>query len=1107
MQCPQCHEENDAGLRFCESCGATLARLCPSCGHELKPQAKFCGKCGASLSEPAAPQPAAPPELTPVAAGPASVAERRQLTVLFCDLVDSTRLAAGLDPEDWREVVRAYQQVATRVVERFEGHVAQYLGDGLLVYFSYPQAHEDDAERAVRAGLGIVDAVAQRNPELQQIHNVSLAVRIGIHTGPVVVGEMGGGAKRETLAMGDTTNVAARLQGIADPDTVVFSAATLRLVQGVFVTRDLGSRDLKGVGDVRIFRAVQPSGVRSRLDVAAATGLTAFVGRDQELMILEDRWLQVQEGRGHALLICGEAGIGKSRLVQAFRERLGELAHTWLECRASPYTQDSALYPVVELQRQGLRFRPEDPPDTKLALLETGLAAAGFELAAAVPLMANFHTLPLPDRYQEPVLSPEGRRKRTLDFLVEWVLRLGQQQPVVLLMEDLHWIDPSTQELLGQILEQIPRATVLLLLTYRPDFEAPWGTRSYVTPMLLSRFTRAQLRDLVINAARGRAIPQPWVDDILRRADGVPLFAEELTRAVLDTNPEPPRGGVVPALQIPDTLQDLLTARLDALGPVKELAQLGAVLGREFSYDLILEVSTLKGEQLQHALAKAVREEIFYQRGTPPEATYLFKHALIRDAAYQSLLKRDRRRSHLRVAEAILDRLPDVVTGHPELLGHHFSEAGEVEQAIHHFQRAGEQAAERSANAEAIGHFEKALHLLAQLPDTRDRKLRELVLQVAIGAPSQLVQGYRTPETERAYTRALELCREVGETPQLSQALWGLYSFYLVGSDLDIASELGRQLLEVAERAEDQSVVLLGHLALGVPRVFQGDFAEALGHLECTISLYDVRRDRRAAYRYGQDPGVMARPFAAFSHWFRGQADRARALSGEAIDLAREIAHPYSLGLAYAYAAVLQNMLRDHERALERADDVIAISKEQEFPLWRGIGTVSRSRALAELGFHDGRIEEIQKGLADVAATGTVLGGPMFIAYLADAQAAAGRIDDAIGTLNTAIGLSESTGSRYWDAELHRRKGEIFLRLKDHTVDESEALFRKALDIARSQEGKTFELRAATSLARLWQGQGRRGEARDLLTAIYDWFTCGFDTQDLKDAKALLQEL
>jgi class 3 adenylate cyclase len=646
-------------------------------------------------------------------------AEHRQLTELFCDLVDSTRLAAGMDAEDWRELLQAYQTAGASAAERFGGHVAQFLGDGLLVYFGWPRAHEDDAERAVRAGLDIVQAVGALRPDL--------AVRIGVHTGPVVVGEIGAGSRREMLALGKTTNVAARLEKAAPANAVVVSGTTLRLVQGVFRIEDLGERLLKGIdAPVRVIRALAPTGVRSRLDVASASELTPLVGRDQERNLLKVCWQQATGGRGQVVLIAGEAGIGKSRLVQAFREQLTEQPHTWLECRASHYSQDSALFTVLELARLGLEIRPGDTAEERLAKLERGLEISGLVLAEAVPSLAAFLSIPLPpDRYTLPNLSPEGLRKKTLALLVEWLKRLGRLQPLVLVAEDLHWLDPSSIEFLGSVLDQVATEPILILLTCRPDFEPPWGARSHLTPVPLSRLTRPQVVELVHGAARARELAERSVAEIALRSDGVPLFAEELTRAVIEGSTG---AGETSTRHIPETLQDSLMARIDALGPVKELAQLASVLGREFDCELLLAVSPVSASELESSLAVAVREELFYRRGTPPEATYLFKHALIRDAAYASMLRATRQRHHHRVAETLIARMPEVAQTQPERVAHHLGEAGEADSAIEWWIRAGERAASRADYAEAVVAMRRGLDLVPKLRDAGARRETELRL-------------------------------------------------------------------------------------------------------------------------------------------------------------------------------------------------------------------------------------------------------------------------------------------------------------------------------------------------------------------------------------------
>jgi class 3 adenylate cyclase/predicted ATPase len=1040
----------------------------------------------------------------PVAA--AREAERRQLTVLFCDLVDSTALASGMDPEEWREILRDYQQAAGTMVERFDGHVAQYLGDGMLIYFGWPNAHEDDAERAVRAGLAIVGAVVEAHGAN---HSNELAVRVGIHTGAVVVGEMGAGPSRETLAMGDTPSVAARLQGVAAPNTVVVSSATLRLVSGIFVTRELGPQTLKGFAEpVRAFEAVQPTGVRSRLDVGAATGLTPFIGREQELGLLEDRFAQVNEGGGQAALVCGEAGIGKSRLVQKFRERMAERAHTWLDCRGSPYTQDSTLHPVVELQRRGLGFRPEDTRDAKLARIEAGLAGVGFDLAQAVPLVAGLHGIALDDRYTMPGLSPEGMRKRTLALLTEWLLRLGQRQPLVLLMEDLHWMDPSTVELLGQILDQIPTAPLLLLATYRPDFEPPWGPRSYVTPMLLSRFTRSQLADLVRKAARGRDLPDAWVGEILRRADGVPLFAEELTRAVLEAHPELSKDEPIPQLQIPDTLQDSLMARLDALGPAKALAQLASVLGREFDYELLLAVSPMKEAELQPALTAAVREELFYQRGAPPEATYLFKHALIRDAAYASMLRTTRQRHHRRVAETLIERLPQVAEGQPDLVAHHWTGAGETEPAIDWWERAGKAAQARVAHEEAIRHLRSGLEQVARLSEGPARDARELDLLLRLGTSRAAARGFVHEETGRTFERARELCDERVDPRRAGIVHYYLGFIHATSGRFESGLEDFRECERIGRAQGDEVLTVAalaaagGHVHLHLPRLAEG--------LECVQQACELYVPERCSFLeagFVEDVGVTGWCWLAWLRWYAGYPEGSRLAAERAQALAERVGDPYTQAFAAVMAACVADFRRDWAEARRIAGRAVRQASEQGFAPMEAFAAIVDSWA-AGVGEEDPEaLDRFAHAAAQASSTGQQLGVPVILGSLAHLQLVAGQAALALQTIEGALGVAEASDQHLHDAELYRLRAECFLQLSERRVEDAEAELRRALEIARSQQSRSLELRTATSLARLWQGRGKHAEARDLLQPVYDWFSEGFEMPDLLDAKALLEEL
>jgi class 3 adenylate cyclase/predicted ATPase len=1050
---------------------------------------------------------ARPPHLPTSPAATSSgglTAERRQLTVMFCDLVGSTTLGQRLDAEDFREIVRGYYDAMRAVIDRWGGYVANYMGDGLLAYFGYPQAREDDAERAVRAGL---DIVAPPNEAASTERGARLAVRVGIHTGPVVVGELG--RHGADIALGDTMNRAARIQAAAEPDTVVCSSTTLRLVSGLFLTRDLGARELKGIEHpMRLHQVIRQSGVRSRLDVAAAAGLTPLVGRQQELGLLEDRWQQTTEGRGQAVLLCGAPGIGKSRLVHAFRKRIADQSHTWLECRGSPYTQASAFYPVLESQRLRLGFTSEMAAAEKLARLEGGLTAAGFDLALAAPILARFHALPIAeDRYRDPELSAEGLRNKTLALLVEWLLRLGRQQPAILLVEDLHWMDPSSLELLGQVLAQLPRERVLLLLTYRPDFEPPWGVRSHLTPMLLSRLNRAQLVELIRGAARGRELPEGGLEEVVHRSDGVPLFAEELTRAFVS--------GHGAKLEIPATLHDALMARLDALGPVKELMQLASALGREFDYGLLHALSSMKEADLQAALAATVREELLYQRGTPPEASYAFKHALIRDAAYESMLRTTRRRHHGGIAGILIERMPQVVEAQPELLAHHLTEAGQTLAAIEKWHDAGRRALGRSANKEASAHLKRALGLLAAEPSSRDCDRRELDLRVSLGSAFTAVHGWGSPEAEECYARARELCLAVGNDRELFTILWGFWMIHSSRGEPHVWRGIAAELLAIAERHGDPAMLVQAHHA-NWGNFGLGDLAFQLEHAERGLSHYDAAQHSRLAPQYGgHDAGVCGHGHRGVALWVTGYPVRARESFAAAHALSDRIGHPLSRLHASVTGLWLPLLESNWPELIRIADAVTTLASDLGTPTWLPAGAVPHGLALVALGHTAAGLAQIRRTLGvteggaplDRVSVATSFPAlfPTYSALYAEALLMAGATEDALSAVDAALPLMERTGERLWKANLMGLKGDLLLA--DGLHADAEAWYRNAIEVARAQGAKMWEVRAATRLARLWHRQGRTSEARGLLTPLYGWFTEGFETGDLKEAKALLEEL
>ena len=853
---------------------------------------------------------AAPP---PTAPHPPD-AERRQLTVLFCDLVDSTALSSQLDPEDLREVVRAYQDTCAKVIARFEGHIAQYLGDGLLVYFGYPLAHEDDAQRAVRAGLGVLEALEQLNTRLTQERGVHLAVRLGIHTGLVVVGEVGGGTRQEQLALGETPNLAARLQGIAAPNTLVISATTFQLLGGFFACQPLGTPPLKGQAQpLAVYRVLYESMARSRLEAAASsTGWTPLVGREQDIELLRERWAQVKEGVGQVVLLSGEAGIGKSRLVQVLQAQVAAEPQACLTpCQCSPYYQNTALYPMIDLlERVALRFEREESSPQKISKLEGFLVQYGLPLAETIPLLAALLSLPLPADYAPLTISPEQQKQQLLHALLTILLRIAAQQPVLFVMEDLHWVDPTTLEFLSLLVDQGPTARILALCTFRPDFPPPWTGRAHLTQLTVTRLPQRQAVEVMRQVAHGKGLPPEVVEQIVAKTDGVPLFVEELTKMVLESgllqehDERYALTGPLHPLAIPATLHDSLMARLDRLAAVKALAQLGATLGREFSYALLQAVSPWDEETLRRGLHQLVEAEFLYQQGLPPEATYLFKHALIQEAAYQSLLRSTRQQYHQRIAQVLEARFPESGATQPELLAHHYTEAGLAEPAIGYWQRAGQQASERSAHLEAVSHFTTGIALLKALPETPARTQHALTLYIALGAALLRTKGMGAPEVEQAYTQAYALCQQVGETPELVPVLFGLWRFYTGRAQFHTARELGDTLLRLTQRDPKPALAVHAHYALGQTRLYLGALSAARLHLEAGIALDTPAQRRVLMVRIeGDNVGVGCRITAALTLWVLGYPAQALARRHDALALAHALGPPYRLAQVRCWAA------------------------------------------------------------------------------------------------------------------------------------------------------------------------------------------------------------
>jgi class 3 adenylate cyclase/tetratricopeptide (TPR) repeat protein len=1021
-------------------------------------------------------------------------AERRQLTVMFCDLVGSTPLSTRFDPEDLREILGPYHRCVAETVARFSGFVAKYMGDGVLVYFGYPEAHEDDAERAVRAGLAVIDAVdSLSTPE-------PLSVRLGIASGLVVVGDLiGVGAAQERGVVGETPNLAARLQVLAAPGTLVLAPSTRRQIGALFELEDLGTQSLAGFGEPQhAWRVVGESGMLSRFE-ALRSEATPLVGRDEELDLLS----QAKAGEGRVVLLSGEPGIGKSRLAAALSERIHGEPHTRVRYFCSPYHQDSALYPFISQLERVAGFAREDTVEKKLDKLQN-LLTPGAQGDDEIELLAE--PLSLPNSADGLSLSPQRKREMLFEALLHQLAALARKRPVLMVFEDVHWIDPTSREMLDLTLDRVSRLPVLVVVTFRSEFQHGWSGEAHVTALALNRLGGEDGAALVERLAGNADLARDTVDEIVARADGVPLFVEELTKAVMESGDGDATlaANPLPTLPVPATLYASLIARLDRLGPIaKEVGQIGAVVGREFSYDLIDAVAEKPAVELRGGLHRLAEAGLLFCRGVAPQSSYLFKHALVQDAAYGTLLRARRQELHARVAAMLEHHFPDLVARQPELLSHHLTAAGDTERAVDQWLKAGRYAAERSAHPEAIGHFEHGLAALAALPEGLARDEREIELQLARGVSLFAAKGLFSVEAAQAYTRARELAEQRGDPRQLAMAIYGLW-LSRAGSGRILASRpLSDRLLKLTAGKTDDGLRLQAHHSAWTTSLFAGEPAAAREHSDAGRRLYDPERHRSHRELYGgHDPGVCAHYCGALAYWPLGYPERALTIGSEALALAERIAHPFSLHVAHTFIAMLHLDRREPELAFHRLAAAEAVSAEQRLAFMMEPQFL-RGAALTARGAFEEAVACLRDGLA--GGRRAMLFRPYGLARLAEALTQQDQHEAAVVAAREGLQAQKETGQGRWDAELHRLEALALFGL--NRLEEAEMAFEAALRIARKQEAKAYELRAATSLARLWGEQGRRAEARDLLAPVYGWFTEGFDTADLKEAKALLDEL
>ena len=1072
-------------------------------GHRRKLLAAI-SELGSAAPAPAGvkPAPAAIPRPVPPPPTPAPVAaaeaagERRYLTVMFCDLVGSTGISAQLDAEEWRDLVGSYLDAASAAVTNMGGHVAKKLGDGLMALFGYPVAQENDAERAVRASLAIQQALVELNRKNAGTGRPALAARIAVESGPVVVDASG-------EIFGDVPNIAARVQALAESGAVAVTARVQRQVAGLFVAEECGTHELKGVPQpVMLFRIIRASGGGRR---SGQRRLTPLVGREEEIALLMRRWERARQGDGQLMLIVGEPGLGKSRLIEEFRARLGETPHTWVEWSCSQLLQNTPLHPIAEWGRA--RFGGADvPAERRLAELESSLAQVKLDPAENVSLLAPLLDIPLPPE-RTLTLTPEDFRRRQLSALTNWVLAGARVQPIVLAIEDVHWADPTTLDILRGIAERGALAPLFVLMTARPEFRPPWGVRSHHGTISLAPLDRQQVRHMVDELSARHALPKEVVEGVTERTGGVPLFIEEVTRLLLE------RGEQRDVQAIPPTLQQSLAARLDRLGSAREVAQIGAVIGRDFSYVLLHAIAGMEDALLQVALARLAEADILLVQGLPPESNYRFKHALIQDAAYENLLKSRRQVFHRHVGEALRDSVNSTAAVEPELLAHHFTQAGLTEAAIEWWGKAGQQSLERSALVEAGEQLARALAQIATLPGTPTLRREEIKLQVALTFPLIHVKGFAAPETKAAVERArllIEQAEAMGEPPEdpllLFSVLFGFWIASLAAFNGDVVREISGQFLTLAEKQGAAVPMMIGHRLVGAALLFTGDITQGRAHLDNTLASYDPKLHRPLTARFGHDVRVAALCHRSWALWILGYPDAALADTENAFKDAREINQAAtSLNASLAIYPVI--FCGNYAAAKAKSDELMTLAEEKGALMWKGTATSFQGLIFALTGKASEAVQKITGGISEFGSTGASVARPLWLSHLATAYAELGQFEDAWRCVGEAMTALETTGERWFEADILRMAGEIPLKSPEPDTAKAEAYFERALGVARRQQAKSWELRAAMSMARLWRDQGKRDAARDLLAPVYGWFTEGFDTLDLKDAKALLDDL
>jgi class 3 adenylate cyclase/predicted ATPase len=1036
-----------------------------------------------------------------VSLSPHREAEFRQITVMFCDLVGSTQLSESLDPEDLQKLIDTYRGACNKAVSHYGGEIARYFGDGVMAFFGWPRAHEDDAVRAVHAALEIVSSVSQVSEP------ITLACRIGICSGPVIVGEIANSTNSWSMdAVGETPNIAARLQTLASANTVLISESTRRLVSAAFDLQDFGLRQLRGVAEpVHVYRVGAAKNAASRFEAAHSESLTPLAGRSSELSLLLDRWVKVKEGDGQAILLSGIPGVGKSRLLHELKTHIKEEPHFLLLHQSSPYHSQSAFFPVIQQLEQAAQLSARESNEDKLAKLRAYLPASTDGSMEPLALIAHLLSIPIESDRELPKLTPQQIKNRTISALVDLILRFSLQRPTVCIFEDVHWLDPSTLELIELIITRIDRARVLLIVSCRPEFRPAWIAHPNVTTHSLTRLSHSEVKNMIHDLVGDERFPSHIVEQIVQKTDGVPLFVEELTTSILSNASSQRPGGSASAVQpalirVPETLSDALMERLDRVAPSRRIAQIAAVIGREFSYDLLSAAAQIYEDEMLSALALLEEADIIYRVGVSPFFSFAFKHALLRDAIYDSLLKSKRQQIHADIAAILENDYPDLIESQPEVLAHHHQEAGNYQLAIRRWLESGQRALSHSANVEAIASFRRALQLLYTLPETPDRNKREIEIQLALGIPLIAVQGYASVETREAFSRARSLCLKLGDAPEYFQALFGLWGHSWMSGKNDDALHMADEFMSRARALSETVPLMVAHRVMGSTLLTVGDFQSSADHFENTIRLSSQGQGRQPLYNlYMVEPKAASLLLLSWDLWFLGYPDRSLARVSEALDLAQTLGQPYTIAFAHYMTSVVHLLRGDAIRAAAAAERSLEMSQEQRFSLYAILSRISRGRAIGDLGRVEEARAEITLGIGEAQRHGVGFMRPMMESWLADMYARTGDNEQALSIVEQAE--ANLGNGRSWEAELHRRRAEYLLALDPSSVGAAECLLKKAVNVARGQSARSLELRAATSLAELWLRHGRSDEADALLEPICRWFGEGADTIDLKRAR------